>query len=166
MARIQVLTGSPGIGMTTVVRTLADRLAGRKLAGFYTSEIRVEGVRQGFRLTTFDGRDFVFAHREIDSPVRITGYGIDVAALDRLTFGDAELYLIDEIGKMELTSSNLEREIRRILDSSRPVVATVSLKGAGLVSEVKLRPDATVWKVTRETRDSLPDRLLEALACR
>jgi nucleoside-triphosphatase len=155
---ILLLTGSPGIGMTTVIRKAAERLS--SVAGFYTSEIRVGGVRQGFRLTTFDGRDFVFAHRELESPVRITGYGIDVGALDALTFGDARVYLIDEIGKMELTSAKLEREIRRILDSGRRVVATVSLKGEGLVDEVKRRSDATVWKVTRETRDGLPERVL------
>jgi nucleoside-triphosphatase len=149
--------------MTTVIRKVADRLQGHRIGGFFTEEIRVEGMRQGFRMTTFDGLDVVFAHREIESTVRISGYGIDVGAIDRVVeraFGPAELYLIDEIAKMECSSEKFVAGVRMVLESGRPVVATVSLKGEGLPQEVKQRPDAVVWKVTRETRAGLPDRIL------
>jgi nucleoside-triphosphatase THEP1 len=54
-ARHLLLTGSPGIGKTTVVRPLAERLPLR-LGGFYTEEIREAGGRQGFRAIAWLGR--------------------------------------------------------------------------------------------------------------
>jgi nucleoside-triphosphatase len=166
VARILLLTGVPGIGMTTAVRRVGERLAGRKLGGFFTDEIRVDGVRQGFRISTFDGREDIFAHRDIESPVRVGGYGIDVGVLDRVAdraFVGSDLYLVDEIGKMECCSERLVSAIRTLVASTATVVATVSLKADGLVEEIKKLPNAPIWKVTRETRDGLPDRILRWL---
>ena len=44
-----LLTGHPGIGKTTVIMRLAERLVDRTLAGFYTEELRLGAQRQGFR---------------------------------------------------------------------------------------------------------------------
>ena len=43
-----LLTGVPGVGKTTVIRTVAQPLAGKRLSGFLTEEIREEGWRLGF----------------------------------------------------------------------------------------------------------------------
>src|SRR5512134_567631 len=61
---VLLLTGVPGIGKTTVIRRVADRLRGRRLAGFYTEEIRENGDRRGFRLAGFDGTERVIAHAD------------------------------------------------------------------------------------------------------
>ena len=45
-----LLTGKPGIGKTTLVRRIVDRLAIEVMAGFYTAEIRSKGKRKGFEL--------------------------------------------------------------------------------------------------------------------
>ncbi|MDR7439301.1 MAG: nucleoside-triphosphatase, partial [Armatimonadota bacterium] len=42
-----LLTGRPGVGKTTVVRAVVERLSAR-VGGFYTEEIREAGRRQGF----------------------------------------------------------------------------------------------------------------------
>src|SRR5207248_11791886 len=44
-----LLTGVPGVGKTTVLRRVKERLAGRRLRGFVTDEIRSRrGERLGF----------------------------------------------------------------------------------------------------------------------
>jgi nucleoside-triphosphatase THEP1 len=43
-----LLTGPPGSGKTTVVQRLLERLHDRRLAGFYTQELRERGKRVGF----------------------------------------------------------------------------------------------------------------------
>lgn len=73
-----LLTGVPGVGKTTVLRKAADGLSDRRLAGFYTEEIRSDGERRGFRMVCFDGREGVMARTEFPGPHRVGKYGVDV----------------------------------------------------------------------------------------
>ncbi len=160
-----LLTGQPGVGKTTVVRRLAELLGDTKLAGFYTVEMRTEGRRQGFRAVTFDDREWVIAHVAFSSPPRVGKYGVDVAAIDDLATHaiadnpENELFIVDEVGKMECQSETFVRRFRRLLDSERLLVATVAEHGTGLIAEVKQRQDCELWHVTMDNRDSLPDRI-------
>ncbi len=167
-----LLTGLPGVGKTTVIRIVADRLSGLTLRGFYTAEIREGGVRRGFQLLSFEGEEYLLAHVNIVSSHRVSRYGVDVAMLEnqagRLLGMDppADLYLVDEIGKMECMSARFVSGMRRILDAGLPLVATVAVRGAGFITEVKQRPDAEVWEVTRTNRDALPGQVIEWLGLR
>jgi nucleoside-triphosphatase len=165
--RALLLTGAPGTGKTTVIQKVATALSERRLRGFVTGEIRRAGHRVGFELTTLSGQRGTLAHVDIESRHRVGRYGVDVAALDgmvdqALALDDAtDLYLVDEIGKMECFSPRFREVVHRLLGSGRTLVATVALRGSGFVAEVKSRDDIELWKVTRETRDQLPDRIVE-----
>ena len=52
---VLLITGTPGIGKTTVIRRAADKLKSERIRGFYTEEIREDGERCGFRLVSFNG---------------------------------------------------------------------------------------------------------------
>jgi nucleoside-triphosphatase len=66
---------------------------------------------------------------------------------------------VDEIGKMECLSSAFVEATQRLLDAGVPLVATVGVRGGGFIAEVKRRPDATVWEITRANRDAMPARV-------
>src|SRR5262249_37755362 len=143
--RVLLLTGVPGVGKTTVIRTVAGRLRDRRLGGFYTEEIRARGQRRGFRAVTFDGQARDMARIEFREPPRVGKYGLDVGAVDAvaasaLTPG-ADLYLVDEIGKMECLSATFVAATRALLESGAPVVATVARRGTGFIAETKRRTD-------------------------
>jgi nucleoside-triphosphatase len=111
MAAVSVLllTGAPGIGKTTVIGRVAERLKGRKLGGFYTEEIREGGERRGFCLVGFDGTERVIADIGFPKTHRVRKYGVDVGGIDEATelLADdpaVQVYLVDEIGKMECLS--------------------------------------------------------------
>ncbi len=55
LPRILLITGIPGIGKTTVLRKVTERLGDVRVCGFYTEELREQGIRRGFRLIGFDG---------------------------------------------------------------------------------------------------------------
>jgi nucleoside-triphosphatase len=163
-----LLTGVPGVGKTTVVRRAAEELrARRRIRGFTTEEIRRGRERLGFRIETFDGESAVLAHVSIRSEYRVSRYGVDVAALDRI-IGKAlalsphtDAYLIDEIGKMECFSAKFSATVEELLDAKRPVVATVALRGGGFIEAVKRRADVELRTVTRSNREEMPSRVLE-----
>lgn len=161
-----LITGLPGVGKTTLVRRLCDELQQHRPAGFYTEEIRESGVRRGFALVGLDGSRDILAHVDIAGKHRVGKYGVDVGRLDtfleRLALQDPrnELVVLDEIGKMECCSSLFVDLVRSLLDSERTVLATIALKGGGLMAEVKQRPDVRLFTVTRHNRDTLGPRIL------
>jgi nucleoside-triphosphatase len=169
---VLLLTGRPGVGKTTVVRKVATALAGRRLGGFYSAEIREGGVRRGFRLATFDGEDAVMADVERRGPPRVGKYGVDVAVVDGLSAralavrDDIDVYLVDEIGKMECLATGFVTAMRTLLDSSKPVVATIAARGPAFAAEVKARPDVELLTITPTNRDDIPARVLRWLATR
>jgi nucleoside-triphosphatase len=166
---ILFLTGIPGIGKTSVIKKVAASLADHKIAGFYTEEIRDHNVRQGFALVTFNGDRIVMAHVDSNSAFRVSKYGVDIAAIDRAVRiimaenTSADLFLIDEIGKMECYSELFVEKVSTVLDSGKPVVATIALKGGGFISAVKNRPGTELWKITKQNRDGMATMVLEWL---
>jgi len=78
-----LLTGRPGTGKTSLIKQAVAEMKG-KAGGFYTEEIRSQGVRQGFKLVTLDGQDAILAHIDIHSPYRVSKYGVDIDSLDRV----------------------------------------------------------------------------------
>ncbi len=165
-AQALLLTGVPGSGKTTIVRKVAAALSGRRIRGFVTGEIRQAGRRVGFELSTFTGHKKLLAHVDFDSSHRVGRYGVDVARLDEiaeeaLALDDAtDVYLVDEIGRMECLSPKFRAAMRRLLDSGQPLVATVAFRGSGFIAEVKVRVDVELWEVTKENRDEMPDQIV------
>ena len=161
-----LLTGRPGVGKTTVVRRVVAGLGAWRARGFTTEEIRVRGHRTGFGLEALDGTLETLARVGLASPHRIGPYGVDVAALDRVVASTlapdpaVQVFVVDEIGKMECLSAPFVAAVRELLDSPRLLVATIAARGGPFVEETRKRPDVEVWTVTRENREGLPPRVL------
>lgn len=166
-AKNLLLTGPPSCGKTTAVLRLVERLAGLRLAGFHTRELREDGSRVGFEaIGISSGRHALLAHARSKSRSRVGKYGVEPAALaplvaDELVRPTAEVdvFVIDEIGKMELLCPEFIAVVRRLLDGPVPLLATVAMKGGGLIAEVKGRQDVRLIEVTQENRDRLPAEL-------
>lgn len=94
---------------------------------------------------------------------------MDVAAIDavarRVLVPDpgVGLFLIDEIGKMECLARGFVDAVRGLLARSCPLLATVALRGEGLIEEVKRDPRARLVQLTRENRDRVPEELTRML---
>ena len=167
MGRTLLLTGRPGIGKTTIIKTVAESL-GERAGGFYTEEIRGPGGRKGFRLVTLDGRETVMAHVNLrgQGRPRVGRYGVDaraveqvgVAALRRAMQKD-QIVVVDEIGKMELFCGPFKEAVLQAVGGPHTVVATVMVKSNPWVDGLKAMPNVTLWETTVENRDEMPARL-------
>jgi len=63
---------------------------------------------------------------------------------------------VDEIGKMECLSPEFVAAVRTLLALERPLLATVALRGEGLIGEVKRDPRARLFNLTRDNRERAP----------
>jgi nucleoside-triphosphatase len=163
-----LITGLPGVGKTTLIKKISEALTDLNPVGFYTEEIREEGLRRGFQWISLDGRRGVLSHTDVRSAYRVGKYKVDVNGfenfLDSIPFFNPNtgLIIIDEIGKMECLSGQFKKLLEELLDSEKEVIATIALKGSGLIEEIKKRHDIKLFELTKSNRDALlPDILKE-----
>ena len=164
-----LLTGRPGVGKTTLVRGVLEELNDVLATGFYTAEIRSGGRRLGFRVIALDGQEAVLAHVSIPSKCRVSRYGVDVAAFERVALPSlvpsphTQLIVVDEIGKMECFSRSFREAVLRALDVDTPVLATVPLRGDSFIEGLKAREDVELFEITPVSREHLVKELAARL---
>ena len=177
MGKAFLLSGRPGVGKTTIVRAVADRL-GTRAGGFYTQEIREQGRRTGFRLIALDGPTGILAGVNVSSRYRVGRYRVSLDDLENvgvesvwraLAQPEIAVVIVDEIGKMELFSKPFRDAVSAAMDGSKPVVATIMAGSQPWADAVKTRPDITLVEVTLDNRQGLPEqvwRWLQRSFCR
>jgi len=168
MVKNILLTGRPGVGKTTVIRRVVEQLEGWQARGFYTQELRREKRRIGFRVVTLEGQEGRLAEVGFHSPHRVGRYGVDVESFERLALPilsvqEADLLVIDEIGKMECFSRAFQQAVQSVLDGRVPVLGTIGQGGGPFMRSVRSREDARLIEVTEANRVELPVRLLQIL---
>ena len=169
MKQVYLLTGRPGTGKTSLIKQAVARMEGNA-GGFYTEEMRSQGVRQGFRLVTLDGQEVILAHIDIHSSYRVSKYGVDIDSLDRVGVSalhkaaqQCDLVVIDEIGKMELFSANFRRAVSQMIDSGKRILGTIMLNPNPWADVIKRHPQVDLVTVTRTNYQDVLERLLHWL---
>ncbi|MBA7632246.1 Nucleoside-triphosphatase THEP1 [subsurface metagenome] len=166
MKQVYLLTGKPGTGKTSLIKQAIAGLRG-KAGGFYTEGIRRGGVREGFRLVTLDGQETILAHINIHSPHRVGKYGVDIDSLDRVgvfalnqAAEECNLVVVDEIGKMELFSTDFREAVWQIINSGKKVLGTIMFKANPWADRIKRQPQVNLVEVTRANRHRVLEELL------
>jgi len=169
MSKVILLTGPPGCGKTTLIRRIVDAIQ-MPAGGFYTREIREQGVRKGFEIITLDGQRGILAHVGIRSTKRISKYGVDLAVLDSLAVAAIEeavaeqrLVVIDEIGPMEILSDRFCRVVIQALESPSFVLGTIAKRSMPFTDRVKSMPGVKVIEVLHGEWDRLLSDVLGML---
>jgi len=169
MKRVYLLTGRPGTGKTSLIRQVVGEFAG-KAGGFYTEEIRSGGTRLGFNLVTLDGQEAVLAHINIHSRYRVSKYGVDVESLERVGVSalhqatrQCDLIVVDEIGKMELFSTDFRGAVLEIIGSGKKVLGTIMLNPNPWADAIKCQPQVNLVEVTRANYHRVLDDLRQWL---
>jgi len=165
MKQVYLLTGQPGTGKTRIIKQAIAEVK-VKAGGFYTEEIRSQGIRQGFRLVTLDGQTAILAHINFHSPYRVSKYGVDIDSLDKVGVSalnqavqECDLVVIDEIGKMELFSAKFREVVLSIISSGKRLLGTIMLSPNPYADAIKRQPQVNVITVTRANHQ----QMLEAL---
>jgi len=181
-AKCFLVTGSPGVGKTTLIIKVLECLKNfhpnLKVQGFYTREIREGNERVGFEVVTIDGRRGPLACTTNSSPdslkwPTVGRYKVDIASFESLALpelqvkGDTDLFVIDEVGKMELYSSSFFPAVLKVLESNVPLLASIPVPKAGRdipgVARLRNHPGATVFSLNIGNRDAVKDRVYSLL---
>jgi len=161
-----LITGSPGVGKTTLIASVAARLPGKK-TGFLTREVRRGQIRQGFVIETLDGKTAPLAEANGAGSSRVGKYRVLTESVRDIAVPaivkDADFVVIDEIGKMETACEAFMPALQRALLGRGVVIATIAGRGSPVIEEVKRRPDVWVFEVTRRNRDSIGEVILERI---
>lgn len=161
------LTGAPSSGKTTVIKKVIKRL-NSPANGFYTEEEKFEGKRVGFIMKTIDGKMGYLANEDIQSDFHIRRYGVSIENIETIAVPSIapvhnHIIILDEIGKMECFSECFKKAAVRALDSYNIVIGTITLGGDAFIRGIKDRGDIEMHDVTLDSRDSLPDLILESV---
>jgi nucleoside-triphosphatase len=156
-----LLEGRPGSGKTTLARRIVAGLREHDIpvTGFTTEEMREAGGRVGFAIETVEGERGTLAHVDFAGPPRVGKYGVDLDELERLALpalqvSDA-LFVIDELGKMELASEPFRAAVDELFASPAAVVATVHVFRHPFTDALKARADVERLQVTPANRNDL-----------
>ncbi|CDW55456.1 cancer nucleoside triphosphatase [Trichuris trichiura] len=170
------ITGLPGVGKTTLVCRLCDILRRESipLRGFYTTEVRGNYGRTGFEIVTVDGSRRATLATVKPPPggpyPNVGKYSVmlnqfEPLALDVLK-GDLDsnsstknaVFVIDEIGKMELTSRPFGDAALQVFNQpSTIVIATIPakpLKQLEVFAGIRHGPSAKLFEITKQNRDA------------
>ncbi len=166
MKRAYLLSGEPGSGKTTIIKEVLSKV-NKSAGGFYTEEIRSQGVRQGFQIITLDGKSAVLSHTSVRSPHRVGKYGVDTDSMDKVAapalrqaIQSKDIIVIDEIGKMELFSPSFKDAVIEALQSEKKVLGTIMLASHPWADRIKERPEVEVIEVTRLNRNEVVNQVL------
>lgn len=164
--RLLLLTGSPGVGKTSVLLRVVEslRTKGYSVGGMVSREVRVDVARVGFEILDLNsGRKGWLAHVAQEQGPQVGRYRVNIEDLEGIGVGaimDAvarsDAVALDEIGPMELHSQKFKQAVRQAVQSSKLMVCVVHWKATdSLLAEIRGRPDGEAYVVTRENRENL-----------
>ncbi|MEM2105756.1 MAG: NTPase [Candidatus Bathyarchaeia archaeon] len=173
--RIVLLTGSPGIGKTTILTKIVEilRRRGYAVGGMISREVRSCGARVGFEIIEItSSRRGWLAHVNQPTGPSVGKYRVNIEDLNSIgvdailkAVGEADVIAIDEIGPMELFSEKFKQAVKTAVDSKKPLIGVVHWKAKDkLIDEIKTRGDVEVHVVNFENRDKLPNAVAEKIA--
>jgi nucleoside-triphosphatase len=167
VSRIAV-TGSPGIGKSTLVGKVTAR-AGMRVGGVLARDKRYKDRRIGFELLDLASGAVGMLADETGSGPQLGKYRVHPEDLDGLGARAIEnalkcdLIVVDEVGPMELTSHRFVSAVENAIASSRPMLVVLHEWSNHRLAK-KIRSTFKVITVTRENRDSLVEEIALALS--
>ena len=176
------ITGLPRSGKSAVMEKVLSmlkeererELSARNLSdteiigGICTEPILENGERLGYKVRDLvTGDEGEIAHKSIDSRLRVLGYGLNTAELERLAIpaiqhaiDNCEVIVIDEIGKFAVESEAFVNAVRNALEIDKPTLLTLHKKSRHpLLQDIRRRDDGRILEVTPVNRALLPYKI-------
>ena len=168
-----ILTGAPGVGKTTTVMDVAQKLKKRgiKVGGVISREVRTNNVRTGFEFIDHATNDRDVLASVTENDPRVGKYFVSLAgcrfAADRLKNAiiNSDVIVCDEIGPMELKSKEFIDAASNLLRTDRKVIVVIHQKlQHPLISEFREKSSSLI-NINIGNREKVAKILLDELSC-
>lgn len=123
-------------------------------------------MRKGLMIRTLDGQDRMLASKTVKSNFKLGKYKVDINALEnvgipalRLAMMSKELIVIDEIGTLEAMSVRYKETLLEVLNSTKPVLATMPKISNAFLNTLKKLPDTQVLPLTKSNLASVKQQV-------
>ena len=167
MGKNTLITGRPGIGKSSVLLKSVDILkdVGFKIGGMISHEIREQGLRKGFRIVDLNtGTKGLLAHMNQVSGPKIGKYRVNLVDLKNIgansileAIKKADIIVIDEIGPMELYSSEFRDAVKKAIINKKPIIGTIHHRVHDpLIKTIKTNDDTEILEITLNNREKIP----------
>ena len=168
------ITGLPGAGKTHALIKVIEMLEaeGLKIGGMVTQPIIEDNKRTGFYVIDWASKEkAVFAHVDISSKFMVGKFGVDLQALEDVgvkallkACEDADVIVIDEVGRMEVESETFIQTVKHALDLEKPILLTLHKKSRNpLLQDIRRRDDVRILEVTPINRNLLPYKIMKLM---
>lgn len=177
------ITGLPRSGKSAVMGKVLEMLVDERqrelrmrggdpntllIAGLRMEPILDGSERMGYRLIDIvTEEEAIIAHRSNDDRLRVLGLGLDLAEIERIAVpalmrarDEAEVIVIDEIGKFTVESEAYVEAVRSVLEVDKPTLLTLHKKSRHpLLQDIRRRDDGRILEVTPVNRALLPYKI-------
>lgn len=131
-----VLTEAPGVGKTTIVMGVAQKLkeGGVRVGGIVSMEVRTNNVRTGFEFIDLTTNDRKILASVTENGPMVGKYFVSLSgcqfAANRLINAliNSDIIICDEIGPMELKSKEFIDAARNLITTNKNVIVVVHQK--------------------------------------
>ncbi|MEM4649964.1 MAG: nucleoside-triphosphatase, partial [Candidatus Bathyarchaeia archaeon] len=144
---------------------------GFNIGGFISSEVRIKGVRVGFKIKELiSKKEGWLAHINQVSGPKFGKYKVNLKDLIEIGVAsinearnnpNIDLIVIDELGPMEFFSVEFKKAVEQAIESEKPLIATIHYK---IKDEfLKKIRSFKIFEVTLENREKLPKEILKEI---
>jgi nucleoside-triphosphatase len=178
------ITGLPRSGKSAVMEKIVGMLHSERkseilqrggdlnefniIGGMRSEPLMENGERVGYKcIDISNGEEGIIAHKDIDTRLRILGYGLNLEELERVAVPaiefaqeECEIIVIDEIGKFAVESESFVNAVRQALEVDKPTLLALHKKSRHpLLQDIRRRDDARILEVTPVNRALLPYKI-------
>ena len=168
-----LLTGTPGVGKTTVLMKVVKKLRERgvSVGGMVSREVRERGRRVGFEMIDISTGDREVLASIYGDGARMGKYKVNLKGLAEFAsrvilsaMENSDVIVCDEVGPMELLSPEFKRAVSKLLAVDKPMIIVIHMKMKDpLLKSLRQNPRAVLFTVTYENRDQLVDEVYSTI---
>ena len=167
-----ILTGAPGVGKTTIVMDVAQKLKARgvRVGGVVSREVRTNNVRIGFEFIDLATNDRDVLASVTENGPRVGKYFVNLTgcrfAADRVKNAliNSDVIICDEVGPMELKSNEFIDAVKYLLKTDKKAIVVIHQKlEHPLIKEFRAKPKSLI-NINIGNREKVAKILLNELS--